>query len=176
MSWRFYYSEMQSWGEKEQNVRERHQVEQGPGGRLELGSSLPVTWQDGSCLGESSAEEMIRWNWEGVWSYRCAKEWRRKESESKWSINCADRREIVEKGRKLLGCLCSQLSDSQDKCLHIRAQGESACKHALKTRLSLETFLEFIWFSLSWGYKLHRHTLDVFLYFKYFLLSPFFAC
>lgn len=54
----------------------------------------------------------------------------------------------MEGGSNLLGCLDRQLNDSQDKCRDIRAQGESACKHALKTRLSHETFSEFIWFSV----------------------------
>lgn len=54
----------------------------------------------------------------------------------------------MEGGGTLLGHFDRQLRDNQDKCLDIRAQGEGACKHALKNRLSHETFKEFIWFSV----------------------------
>lgn len=56
----------------------------------------------------------------GCWS---AKEWRGKESESKWSIICAGRREAAEGGRKLLGHVDRQLSDNQDKCRDIQSSG-----------------------------------------------------
>ena len=144
MSLRFSYNEKRNWGKKEQCQRRGCWgclVEWGARGRQEVGSALSVTWQGGSYPGETSAEEMPRWFWKGVWTHASARMQRRKESESKWSIICANRWEAGERGRKLLGCPDRQLSDSQDKCLGIRAQGESApCKHTLKNRLSHETF------------------------------------
>lgn len=99
----------------------------GSGGRQELGPALSGSWQNGFSPGESSGEVMPWWNLERVQSYPHAKDWRRKGS--KWSVISADAWEAVE----------GVLTDSwvTVKCLEIRAQAESVCKHGWKLGYSM---------------------------------------
>lgn len=96
MNWRSGYNEKQLRGGRPKCQTEAAGnvlLEQGPGGRWELGPALPGSWQNGSCPGESSGEVMPWWNLGRVWSYLRAKDWRRKERANEASYVLMDEKQ-----------------------------------------------------------------------------------